>query len=80
MIRFLLIVFLISYVLYKVGGFFFKILTLGGSAQRQRTRQNQPPKRPPGTNLNVDYAPGEKKTNKADFKGGEYVDFEEVED
>lgn len=79
MFKFLLIVFLISYVIYRVGGFFFKILTLGGSGQRPR--QNQPPKRPPGTNLNVDYAPNSKKgQNKGDFKGGEYVDYEEVKD
>lgn len=78
MIKFLLIVFFISYILYKVGGFFFKILTLGGSAQRPQ--RNQPPKRPPGTNLNVDYAPGKKKKGGGDFKGGEYVDFEEVKE
>lgn len=78
MFKFLLIVFLISYVIYKVGGFFFKILTLGGMSQRQQ--RNQPPKRPPGTNLNVDHAPGQQKSDKSDFKGGEYVDFEEVKD
>ncbi len=78
MFKFLLFVFIISYVVYKVGGFFFKILTLGGTAQR--SQRNQPPKRPPGTDLNVDYAPDKKKRNKEDFKGGEYVDFEEVKD
>ncbi|MDW3196737.1 MAG: DUF4834 domain-containing protein [Cytophagales bacterium] len=78
MIKFLLIVFFISYILYKVGGFFFKILTLGGSAQRPQ--RNQPPKRPPGTNLNVDYAPDKKKKGGGDFKGGEYVDYEEVKE
>lgn len=77
MFKFLLIVFILSYVVYRVGGFFFKILTLGGSAQRPP--RNQSHKRPPGANVDVDYAPQNKKSKK-DFKGGEYVDYEEVKD
>lgn len=77
MFKFLLIVFLISYIIYKVGGFFFRILTLGGTSQRPP--RNQPPRRPPGANVNVDYSP-EKKNSKGDFKGGEYVDYEEVKE
>ena len=74
MFKFLLIIFLVGYGLYRVGGFLFKILSLGGSSFEKHTRTT--PKRPPGSNVDVDFVPG--KTGKKDFKGGEYVDFEEL--
>ena len=77
MFKFILIVFLISYVVYKVGGFFFRVITLGGSAQRQQ-RSTHNTRRPSGSNVNVQYPSNGKK--KDDFKGGEYVDYEEVKD
>jgi len=76
MLKFLLIVFIISYAVYKLGGFFFKVLTLGGNATPQNQRQARPSKRPSGGNVDINYVP--KNGEKDDFKGGEYVDFEEV--
>jgi hypothetical protein len=64
MLKFLLIVGLILYCVYKIGGIFFK----AGAASQQRrnpsdgTQFNQPP-------------PKEKKTR---FKGGDYIDYEEI--
>lgn len=71
MLKFLLIIFLISYVVFRLGGFFFKILSLG-------TQRNSPePKRPPGSNVEIDFVPRKDKNRKG-FNGGEYVDYEEV--
>ncbi len=66
MFRFLLILSLVGYVLYKVGGLFFR----AGAASQQPRQQ---PKRPQG---NVDSAP--KKNKDGSIKGGEYVDYEEI--
>jgi hypothetical protein len=66
MTRFLLILALVGYVLYKVGGFFFKV---GAASQQPR----QP--RPQG-NVHVDSAP--KKEKDGHIKGGDYIDYEEV--
>ncbi len=66
MTRFLLILALVGYVLYKVGGIFFKA---GASSQQPRQQ------RPQG-NVNVDSVP--KKDKDGHIKGGEYIDYEEV--
>jgi len=67
MIKFLLILGIIAYLLFKIGGFFFKA---GAASQQFR----QPSRRP-------DNAPhNQPPKSKADgnIKGGEYVDYEEV--
>jgi hypothetical protein len=70
MLRFLLIVSLIVYVLYKFG--FFRGLAQGMQGDPQGSTR-----RSPNSNLNVDSVPPkEKKRN--DIKGGEYIDYEEV--
>ncbi len=74
MLKFLLIVFLLSYAIYRVGGFLFKILTLGGGAQSPQRKATR--KRPDGGNVNIDYVPGKK--DRKPYKGGDYVDFEEL--
>jgi hypothetical protein len=65
MSKFLLILSIIAYLLYKVGGFFFRA---GASSQQFR---QQPPK--PG---NVK-ANSKEKAN-GHIKGGDYIDYEEV--
>lgn len=66
MSRFLLIFGLIAYVLYKVGGLFFR----AGAASQNR---NYPPRMPQPR----DERP--KKENKnGTIKGGDYIDYEEV--
>ena len=67
MLRLLLIFSLIFYVLYKFG--FFRAFT-----QETRSQQNR---RPPNSNVNVDSAP-QKEKKRSGFKGGDYVDYEEV--
>ena len=65
--RILLIFSLILYVLYKFG--FFRGLSEG--------LQNPSQRRPPNSNVNVD-GPTPKEKKRTDFKGGEYVDYEEI--
>ena len=85
MLKFLLIVILVGFLLFKVLGLFFRVL-LGGSATERshgRAHQNQynSSKRNADGNINIDYVPGNGKEKKApkNFKGGEYVDYEEVD-
>lgn len=71
MIKFLLICVLIGYVLYKLSSS-ITVHTHTGTNRR-------PSQRPPGGNVNIDSTPGaEKKSDGRNFKGGEYVDFEDV--
>jgi hypothetical protein len=69
MIRFLLIVGLILYVVYKIGTLFFR----AGAASQQQYRN--PPSQHHTQNTN-----GAKKKESAhsNFKGGEYIDYEEI--
>lgn len=51
---------------------------MNGSDNRS-SRGNQPPKRKRG-NINIDYHPNKDgKKDVGDYKGGEYVDYEEVD-
>lgn len=78
MLKFFLIVFILGYVFFKGLGFFFRVI-LGGSAVNRNTEQSHTQRQPSGGNVKVDYAPqNNSKKSKSDFKGGEYVDFEEV--
>jgi len=64
LLKFLLIVGITAYILYKVGSFLFKI-----GAASQQFRDNQPP-----DNGNGAGAKGKKKPKVT----GEYIDYEEV--
>ncbi|HLT81443.1 MAG TPA: hypothetical protein VKZ86_10460 [Cyclobacteriaceae bacterium] len=68
--RILLIIALVGYVLYKLG--IFRLL-LGTSMRGQNHFR-----RPNDGNVNIDSVPPDKQSRKAGFKGGEYVDYEEV--
>ena len=79
MIKFLIIVGLIFYLIYRLLGFFFKTIFM---TAQQRTQQNNHQqgnhkRRASGGDLNIDYVPNENKS-RDDFKGGDYVDFEEL--
>jgi hypothetical protein len=67
MFKFLLILGIISYLIFKIGGFFFK-----AGAASQQFRQ---PDRRPQNSVNTDSTKGK---NNGNIKGGEYVDYEEV--
>ena len=73
--------FLICYLLYRFIGFFFKafLILLGqrkNTQHRQRQRHSRP--RPEGS-IHVEYEPPKDKKKQMEFKGGEYVDYEEVD-
>lgn len=68
--RFFIILALVGYVLYKVGGLFFRA---GAASQQSRFQQRRPPE---GGDMNVNSAP--KKNKGGHIKGGDYVDYEEV--
>jgi hypothetical protein len=71
MLKVLLIIVLVIYALSKLG--LFRIFVQ--SNQRGHYGQSNG-HRPPGDgNVNIDNIPNQKKS---DFKGGEYVDYEEV--
>ena len=69
MLKFLLILALSLYILSKIGGFFFR----AGAATQQRSQQ----RKPSDGNVYVNTNPNSTK-NKGNFKGGDYVDYEEV--
>lgn len=71
MLRILLIFSLVGYVLYKLG--LFKIFM---HTQVRGQRPTNPFNHPPKNDIHVNSAPKEKKGS--GFKGGEYVDYEEV--
>lgn len=81
MLKFLLIIFLISYIIYKVGGFFFKMLFLKATQQQyQRNTQTHQSRKAPGGNVNIDYVPENRKSKKDGFSGGDYVEYEDVKE
>lgn len=65
MLKFLLILGLILYVIYKIGNLFFR-----AGAASQQFRNQQPPQQPRSNTSS---------TRKSQFKGGgEYIDYEEI--
>jgi hypothetical protein len=68
MLKFLLILGLILYAVYKVGSIFFK----AGAASQQFRNPHKPDE-------NLNYDPADKKDKKrSTFKGGDYIDYEEI--
>ncbi len=78
MIKFLLIFFLVSYLIIKVGGYLIRtvFITMGPPQTPHTKRQSR---KVPDSDLNIDYVPDKsKKRSDKDYDGGEYVDYEEV--
>jgi hypothetical protein len=67
MIKFLLIVGLILYCVYKIGTLFFKA---GAASQQYRNQPKQ--------DFNQNANGAKKKEGSGKFKGGEYIDYEEI--
>lgn len=67
MYKFLLILSIIGYIIYKVGGFFFK----AGAASQQIREQQRRSQNSVNTNPTKEKRDGH-------IKGGDYVDYEEV--
>ena len=85
MFKVLLITFLIGYIFFKVGGFLFRIFLgrLGAkyasqNGRQQYTNQSQQKKKT-ADGINIEFVPEDKnKRSASNFKGGEYVDYEEL--
>jgi hypothetical protein len=86
MIKFLIITFLILYLVFKFGGFLLRIFfnTLGNRVHQKFAEQGAnghtySKTKPKGSNVEVEFAANKNGQNgKPEFKGGEYVDYEEV--
>ncbi len=78
MLKFFLILFLIAYCIYKVGGFLFKSFFVQQQAQRpfEETTHRQ---KPADGNVYVENPPKRSPKKDKQFDGGEYVDYEEVD-
>lgn len=68
--KFLLTVFLVSYVIYKIGGLFFR----AGAASQQFRNQQQQQRR----NFEANEDVKKDKKTKGNNKSGEYIDYEEI--
>lgn len=66
MLKFLLIIGLVLYAIYKIGTLFFR----AGAASQQFRNQAQNPSR--------NQQPGNGKPKSGKFQGGDYIDYEEV--
>lgn len=86
MFKFLLLLFVIIWLVSKVGGFILRTLFSGFTSQaRQQTYQSQgqraQQRQPKDGNVSIDFNPKERQQTKdgGDFKGGDYVNYEELE-
>ena len=87
MLKFLIISFLVFFLIYKLLGFFFRMLIRGSASQYQQQqhqyKNSNQNRKPSDGNVNIDYIPedrSKKVKSKADpnYQGGEYIDYEEV--
>lgn len=79
MLRVLIIIFIVFYLLYLAWGLMFRVLGFNAS-QRQQRQQHYQNRKPQDGNVHIAFDPGEQQRTKksSDFKGGDYVDYEEV--
>ncbi|MDH5476529.1 MAG: hypothetical protein OEX22_12605 [Cyclobacteriaceae bacterium] len=75
MFKALLIIFAFFFIIFRIGGFFMRLF-FGGiqTRQQQATHRNSKQKYDDG-NIHIDHIPD---TKKEDFKGGDYIDYEEL--
>jgi hypothetical protein len=85
MLKFLIIMALVIYLIYRVMQFFFKIFILGATGQetfKKQYQRKQPTHqhKPKDGNVSIDYVPQSqnKKGSPSNYGGGDYVDYEEV--
>ena len=79
--KFFLLLFLILFLIIRLGGFFIRLLfgsLLNQQRQSYQARQHTYQRQPKGGNVHVDYVPHDKASANSTIKGGDYVDFEEV--
>ena len=79
MLKFLIISALVFYLVYKFSGFLIKgLFSANKAANKDKEFRSSSKFKPSDGNVNVDYVPKEDGKKPGDFKGGEYVDYEEV--
>ena len=94
MLKFIIISVLFIYVVYKASDFILRMIdSVTGGGRRmndpkrrgrnfgpEHRRQQQSQRRQPDGKVNVDYVPEDQKKQRPSqgFKGGDYVDYEEV--
>ena len=79
MLRVLAIILLFLFVVRIIGSV-IRYLVGGASMNRSGSFQQNRQQRPRGSNVNVDYAPKKGSSAKHNYKGGEYVDYEDVDE
>lgn len=82
--KFFFFLILFFYIVYKIGGYVLRILFPGYQQYRQNYRgtqnyQKSSMHRAPNSNLNIDHMPDKDQRKGHDYKGGDYVDYEEVD-
>ena len=79
MIRGIFILAIIGYLVYRFGKFLFKFFYLISGEQGNQSGRAafDGKRRPVDGNVNIDKAPDKRNTRKK-YKGGEYVDYEEL--
>ena len=81
MLKFILISFLFMYLFFKLGGFILRILFPSLNPNRQKhahTRYRKQTKHPADGNVDIQIDRNQKR-KKTDFKGGDYINYEEVD-
>ncbi len=78
MLKIIAILFLLYFFFRSVGHVVRLIFGGGGTTRAQNPYANQQRRRTTREGLHVDSAPNNKKSRKTDFRGGDYVDYEEV--
>lgn len=77
--KILLIAFIFFFLLFRVGGFFLRLLFGSFSTPRHHQSASQNSRKPKDGNVNIDHVPNDQEKKKpGNFDGGEYVDYEEV--
>ena len=80
MLKFIVFIVLFSYVIFKGLGLLFRLLmgSPGGMKQQSHNYNPSQGRKPKDGNVNIDYMPNKGKKSSKGYKGGEYIDYEEV--
>lgn len=80
MLKFFLITFLVFYLLFRFGGFLFRLLFGISNTRSQTYSEGHTRSRTgnPKDDINIDYIPKDKKDSSGKYRGGDYIDYEEV--
>lgn len=81
MLKVIIILILIGYVFYRVTNFLFSGMFRGFTRHQefgQHQQYQRTSRRARNSNLNIDDVPNGKSRKNDGFRGGEYVDYEEV--